>query len=188
MCFFSFFFCFSSLKSPLRKAQSRCFGDHRPMSAIFSCCRPSTLQCKFFHTCVSKVLVKSNTAVNVVPHPCQGFITPPPPHIYGGEVYWNDSVHLSVCHPVHESNCVHTISPEPCNLFFYQTWYGGVLSWGDVSWLKTGSLSLLSRSQQGLISSKYDYFYCGSFWLYLKTPGNRRRWEGGCLTLHDKSN
>ena len=34
---------------------------------------------------------------------------------------------------------------------FYQTWYGGVLSQGDVSCEKIGSLSSMSRSQRELI-------------------------------------
>ena len=35
--------------------------------------------------------------------------------------------------------------------FFNQTWYGGVVSWGDVSCGKIGSLSSMSRSQRGLM-------------------------------------
>ena len=55
-----------------------------------------------------------------------------------------------LCHRVHASDHVRMIYLEPLN-HFYQTWYGGVLSWGDVSCRKMSSLSSMSRSQQGLI-------------------------------------
>ena len=44
-------------------------------------------------------------------------------------------VHLSVRSPVFVSDCVHSISPESLDHFFFphQTWYGGVLTRGDVS-------------------------------------------------------
>ena len=48
--------------------------------------------------------------------------------------------------------------------FFYQTWYYCVLSWGDVSCGKIGSLSSMSRSQWGLIWSQYESFYY-TFWI-----------------------
>ena len=40
------------------------------------------------------------------------------------------------------------------------TWYCNVLSWARVSCKKIGLLSSRSRSQQGLIWSKCDSFYC----------------------------
>ena len=43
--------------------------------------------------------------------------------------------------------------------FCYQTSYGHAVSWARVSCRKVGSLSSMSRSQQGFIWSKYDYFY-----------------------------
>ena len=78
-------------------------------------------------------------------------------------VYLNHFVHLSVCCSICVLDRVCSISPEPLNplkilFYFYQTWYGGVLSRGDESCRKIGSLSSMSRSQWGLIESKYDYF------------------------------
>ena len=43
--------------------------------------------------------------------------------------------------------------------FSYQAWYGDASSWAGVSCKKTGLLSSRSRSQQGLIESKYDSFF-----------------------------
>ena len=61
------------------------------------------------------------------------FITPPPPHTHllnkGG--YWNRFVCLSTCPSVVLSVCLLSISwtAQPFfNIFFYQTWYGCVLS------------------------------------------------------------
>ena len=90
-------------------------------------------------------------------------VYPPPPPICGGYIGITSSVGPPLCSSVHVSDCVCSISPELFNLFnflniFYQIRYGSVLSWGDVSCGKIGSLSSKSRSQQRLIQSKYDYF------------------------------
>ena len=47
-CFFNGFCCCCcfSLKQPLRKAQSRCFGAQHPLSVTCSCWKPSMLQCE----------------------------------------------------------------------------------------------------------------------------------------------
>ena len=53
-----------------------------------------------------------------------GFFIPLPPPPIGGYI----GITLSICHPVHVSDYVCMVSPEPLNHFFYQTWYGSVLS------------------------------------------------------------
>ena len=59
---------------------------------------------------------------------------------------------LSVC-PMVSAQYLLKCSTIEFFFFFYQTWYGGVLSQGDVSCRKIGSLSLssVSRSQRGLV-------------------------------------
>ena len=56
------------------------------------------------------------------------------------------------------SDCVHSLSSELLNHSFYQTCCGGVLSWGNVSCRKIGSLFSMSQSQQGLMKSKVWLF------------------------------
>ena len=55
-------------------------------------------------------------------------------------------------------DCVCSVSPELLNHSFYQTCCGGVLSWGNVSCRKIGSLFSMSQSQQGLMKSKVWLF------------------------------
>ena len=78
------------------------------------------------------------------------FYTHPHPCINGVGVAGYSGITLSFCSSVHVSSHVCSISPESLNHFFHQTWYGGVLSQGDVSCGKTSSLSSISRSQHGL--------------------------------------
>ena len=65
-------------------------------------------------------------------------------------------VHLSMSLCLIESaqyllNCSTVFCLFVCLFVFNQTWYDCVLSWGIVSCGKIGSLSSMSRSQQGLI-------------------------------------
>ena len=73
----------------------------------------------------------------------------PPPPSFPMSTGRYVGITLSVCSSV----CV-SVSTQyllNCSTNFYQTWYGGVLSWGDVSCRKIGSLSSMLRSQPQLI-------------------------------------
>ena len=74
------------------------------------------------------------------------FLPPSQPYKYGRYI----GVTLSVCSSVRSCPLNVSWTAQPF-FFFYQTWYGGVLSWGDVSCRKLGSLSPMSRSQRWLI-------------------------------------
>ena len=86
----------------------------------------------------------------------------PPAVLYLPPQYWGileslcPSVVVSVCRIMSAQYLLNHLTI----FFFKQTWYGGVLSWVDVSCGKIGSLSSMSKSQRGLISSKYDYLCC----------------------------
>ena len=84
--------------------------------------------------------------------PCQclvsmltSFYSPPPPLKYRRY----NGITLSVCPSVVLSMCP-ILSAQYLlkhSTIFYQTWYGGVLSQGNVSYKKMGSLSSMSKSQ-----------------------------------------
>ena len=81
---------------------------------------------------------------------------PPTPRInteWGGGVYWNHFVPLSVCPSVFQSMCPSLSGQYLLNrsTIFNRTWYGGVSSQGGVSCRKIGSRFSISLSQRGLI-------------------------------------
>ena len=90
---------------------------------------------------------------------CLLLLYPPPHNKYedgGGDIGITPIICLSVCSSVHVSGSVRKTLLNCSTFFFYRSWYGFR---GSVSCKKIGSLSSMSRSQRGLIWSKYDYFY-----------------------------
>ena len=84
---------------------------------------------------------EGNTWTGPFIFPSSAFYTPPP-------------ILESLCPSVVLSMCPIVSAQYLLNYstILYQTWYGGVLSWDNVSGGK------IVKSQLGLISSKYDYF------------------------------